>query len=103
MGKSHDEVLTESAKVIVSNILYHPEYREVLVTLLRNFQDVFQTRAMLRDLVETTHVYVRMLEVHCQHNAHVVTQERRKKSTGRKKRKQGWFKGEASVGWGFWV
>jgi len=91
MGKSSDETLKESSKVIVSNILYQYEYREVLVTLLRNFQEVFQTRSMLRDLVETTHLYVQMLEVHCQQNSCVMTQERRKKSTGKKKGRRGMF------------
>ncbi len=89
MEKSPDETLRESAKVIVSNILYHPEYREVLVTLLRNFQEVFQTRAALRDLVETAHVYIHMLEVHCQQNTHVMTKERKKRSGGKKKKRQG--------------
>ena len=91
MDKSHDEMLSESAKVIVSNILYHPEYREVLVTMLQNYQEVFQTRSLLRDLVATVHVYVRMPEVHCQQNVNVMTKERKKSGnkSHKKKQKQG--------------
>ena len=91
MGKSSEETLRESSKVIVSNILYQYEYREVIVTLLRNFQEVFQTRSMLKDLVETTHIYVQMLELHCQQNSCVMTQERRKKGTSKKKSRRGVF------------
>ena len=94
MSLSCDETLKESAKVIMSNVFYHAEYREVFVTLLRNFTEVFQTKSSLRDMVEAAHVYVRMMERYCQENKHVVVQQRRKGGGGKgkkKKRKKGVF------------
>ena len=90
MGQSRDEGLHESAKVIMSNVFYHSEYRDVFVTLLRNYQDVFQTRSYLRDLVEGAHVYVKLMDVYCMQNQHVVVQEKRKtggKAKGGKRKK----------------
>ena len=93
MSMSHDETLQESAKVITSNLLYHPEYRDVFVTLIRNYYEVFQTKTYLRDLVEATHVYIKMMEKYCSDNKHTIVQERRKrgggKGRGKKKGKKG--------------
>lgn len=92
MMRSHDESLQESAKVITNNMFYHAEYREVFVTLLRNYYEVFQTKAFLRDTVEAAHVYTKMMEHHCRQNQHMVVQQRRKvggKGGGKKKKKKG--------------
>lgn len=92
MSKSSDENLQESAKVIMSNMFYHSEYREVVVTLLRNFYEVFQTRAFLRDTVETAHAYTKMMEQYSGQNQHMVVQERRRgggKGGAKKKKKKG--------------
>ena len=90
MSSSKDTTLHEGAKVIHSNIFYHPEYRDVFVTLLRNYYEVFQTRSCLRDLIEATHVYVRQMERYSSENSHMIVQERRTgKGCGRKKKKKG--------------
>ena len=67
------------------NVFYHPEYRDVLITLLRNYYEVFQTMACLRDIVECTHVYIRMMEQYCSQNKHLVVRETKKR--GKKKGK----------------
>lgn len=88
MSSSKDTTLHDGAKVIHSNIFYHPEYRDVFVTLLRNYYEVFQTRSCLRDLIEATHVYVRQMERYSSENSHMIVQERRtEKGRGRKKKK----------------
>ncbi len=78
----------ENAKVMQSNIFYHPEYRDIFVTLLRNFYEVFQPMASLRDMVECTHVYVRMMERYCSANKHLVVKETRKRSKKKGKSKR---------------
>lgn len=78
----------------MSNVFYHSEYREVFVTLFRNYYEVFQTKCFLRDLVETTHVYLRLLEQYCSQNRHVVVQEKKRGGGGggkKKKKKKGMF------------
>jgi hypothetical protein len=62
MSLSQDPMLRDSAKVIHSNIFYYPEYRDAFITLLRNFYEVFQTRACLRDIIEATHIYLQQME-----------------------------------------
>ena len=92
MTKSDDEGLQENAKVIMSNVFYHAEYREVFVTLLRNFYEVFQTRAFLRDTVETAHVYVKMMDDYSRLNQHMIVQEKKRGGGGKggaKKKKKG--------------
>ena len=78
----------ENSKVMQSNVFYHPEYRDIFVTLLRNFYEVFQPTASLRDMVECTHVYVRMMERYCSENKHLVVRaKKRSKKKGKSKKK----------------
>ena len=45
MSVSKDESLRENSKVMLSNLVYHPEYRDVFVSLLRNYNEVVQVSA----------------------------------------------------------
>lgn len=38
------------------------EYREIFLTLLRKYDETKQPRSYLQDLVESTHLFLRMLE-----------------------------------------
>lgn len=46
----------------LGNIFYLMEYREIFLTLLRKFDETQQPRSYLKDLVESTHLFLRMLE-----------------------------------------
>ncbi|CAB1315150.1 unnamed protein product [Coregonus sp. 'balchen'] len=62
------------------------EYREIFLTLLRKFETK-QPCSFLRDLVESTHLFLRMLERFCKGRNNLVVQKKRakrKKSKGRK-------------------
>ncbi|BFZ22565.1 hypothetical protein BsWGS_25604 [Bradybaena similaris] len=83
MYRSEDEKIKESAKVIQSNVFYMMEYRDVFVTLLKNFQEGKSSRAYLRDLVESTHIFLKMLERFMKTSRHLVVQKK-----GKKKRKK---------------
>uniref|UniRef100_A0AAZ3R6A8 Timeless circadian clock n=1 Tax=Oncorhynchus tshawytscha TaxID=74940 RepID=A0AAZ3R6A8_ONCTS len=82
--------LNETSKSSVSlpgNIFYLMEYREIFLTLLRKFDETKQPRTFLRDLVESTHLFLRMLERFCKGRNNLVVQRKRvkrKKSKGRK-------------------
>lgn len=41
------------------------EYREIFLTLLRKFDETKQPQSYLKDLVESTHLFLRMLERFC--------------------------------------
>ena len=42
MSTSKDENLRDNSKVMLSNLVYHQEYRDVFVSLLRNYNEVVQ-------------------------------------------------------------
>ncbi|XP_070536276.1 protein timeless homolog [Ptychodera flava] len=84
MGHSKDSSLVDSANVIKSNIFYVMEYREIFVTLLRKYDPVRLSRNFLKDLIETTHVFVKMLEKFTKGRRSVLVQKKRRK----KKKKQ---------------
>ncbi|XP_066527256.1 protein timeless homolog [Hoplias malabaricus] len=85
MDRSKDENIRQSASVIKSNIFYLMEYREIFLTLLRKFDERMQPRSFLRDLVESTHLFLRMLERFCKGRKHLLVQKKKvKRSKGRK-------------------
>ncbi|XP_023279240.1 protein timeless homolog [Seriola lalandi dorsalis] len=87
MDRSQDESIRQSCNVIKSNIFYLMEYREIFLTLLRKFDETRQPHSYLKDLVESTHLFLRMLERFCKGRKNLMVQRRkvrRKKSRGEK-------------------
>ncbi|XP_061544816.1 protein timeless homolog isoform X2 [Phycodurus eques] len=87
MDRSQDESIRHSANVIKSNIFYLMEYREIFLTLLRKYDGTKQPQSYLKDLVESTHLFLRMLERFCKGRRNLVVQKKkvkRKKSRGEK-------------------
>lgn len=84
MDMSPDEAVRESSRIIKNNIFYMMEYRELFLTLFRKFDERCQPRSFLRDLVETTHLFLKMLERFCRSRGNLMVQNKRKK---RKKKK----------------
>ncbi|KAG7212904.1 hypothetical protein KM043_002254 [Ampulex compressa] len=65
MDKSADRGVKDSSKVIKSNVFYVPEYRETILSQLLCFDEVKMSRQHLIDLVSTTHIFLKMLELFC--------------------------------------
>ncbi|EDO48937.1 predicted protein, partial [Nematostella vectensis] len=86
MEKSNDETLRSNAKVIKANIFYMVEYRDVFLFLVRKFDKSKQSKAYLRDLVETFHVFLKMLEDYCSGKSHIVIQQKKKKKKTKKRK-----------------
>ena len=61
----------------LGNIFYLMEYREIFLTLLRKFDETKQPRSFLKDLVESTHLFLRMLERFCKGRNNLVVQVNR--------------------------
>ncbi|XP_069688768.1 protein timeless homolog [Periplaneta americana] len=76
MDRSDDPTVQESSKVIKSNIFYVVEYRELILTLLVNYDEIKFTKAYLKDLIETAHIFLKLLEHFCS-NRSIVVQKRR--------------------------
>ncbi|CAJ1051754.1 protein timeless homolog [Xyrichtys novacula] len=88
MDQSQDESIRQSSNVVKSNIFYLMEYREIFLTLLRKYDETKQPHSYLRDLVESTHLFLRMLERFCKGRKNLMVQKkkvRRKKARGKNK------------------
>ncbi|XP_071942430.1 protein timeless homolog [Antedon mediterranea] len=86
MGQSKDESLRDTAHVIISNVVYVIEYREVFISLLKKFDETKFTEVYLKDLVETTHVFLKMLESFCKNKNKVIVQKKARKKRKKKKK-----------------
>ncbi|XP_013916169.1 PREDICTED: protein timeless homolog [Thamnophis sirtalis] len=90
MDRSQEEAVRNSSHVLKNNIFYLMEYRELFLTLFRKFDEKKQPKSFLRDLVETTHLYLKMLEKFCKGRKNLVVQNknyrRKKKSKARSAR-----------------
>lgn len=84
MDKSQTESVRESSKVLKSKIFYVVEYREMVLILLQNYDPLKMTITYLKDVVETTHIFLKLLEGFCGKNRHVVVQKKLKKAHKKK-------------------
>lgn len=50
------------------------EYREIFLTLLRKYDETKQPHSYLKDLVESTHLFLRMLERFCKGRKNLMVQ-----------------------------
>lgn len=87
MDSSPDEKVQEAAKVLKGTLFYMPEYREVVLYLLLNFNECVQPISYLRDLAETVHVYLKMLEQFSKKHLHVIVKDKKKRRKKKSKSK----------------
>lgn len=81
---SKDGNLRESARVIKCNIFYVMEFRELFLMLFRKFDASKQPKSFLKDLVETTHLFIRMIEKFCKGKTNLFVQRKKLKKKKRK-------------------
>nr|WAM46971.1 protein timeless 2 [Chrysoperla nipponensis] len=84
MDKSSDETVRRSSQVIKSNIFYVIEYSETVLNLMTNYDELKMSRAYLKDLIETQHVFLKMLEHFCKTDKLIVQKPVRTKSKKKK-------------------
>ncbi|XP_044277891.1 protein timeless homolog isoform X2 [Varanus komodoensis] len=85
MDRSPDEAVRHSSHILKNNIFYVMEYRELFLTLFRKFDETKQPRSFLKDLVETTHLFLKMLEKFCKGRSNLVVQQSKKSKKKKKK------------------
>ncbi|CAF4815805.1 unnamed protein product [Pieris macdunnoughi] len=86
MDKSGDVSVKDSAKVIKSNVFYVLEYREFILTIFLDYDENKMPRSYLLDLVETVHLFLKMLEHYCKKTGLVVQKKVRKKTKAKKQK-----------------
>ncbi|XP_055616681.1 protein timeless homolog [Toxorhynchites rutilus septentrionalis] len=73
---------SEKAKELFSklqnNVFYVLEYREIVLHLLISYNESNSTKAYLRDVIETSHMFFKMLEKYCQGSVRVQSKKRAK-------------------------
>ncbi|KAH0629176.1 hypothetical protein JD844_011046 [Phrynosoma platyrhinos] len=74
MDHSQEEAIRHSSHILKNNIFYMMEYRELFLALFRKFDETKQPRSFLKDLVETTHLFLKMLERFCKGRSNLVVQ-----------------------------
>eukprot|EP00094_Tigriopus_californicus_P007121 TCALIF_06856-PA protein Name:"Similar to TIMELESS Protein timeless homolog (Homo sapiens)" AED:0.06 eAED:0.06 QI:44/0.83/0.71/0.85/0.83/0.71/7/0/1087 len=87
-GKN-DDILRHSARVLLANVFYEPEYREVCLTLFSIFKSDKMTKSFLKDLVEANHVFLKLLEHMSKTNSLVIGKRLKKRRGGKKSKKGG--------------
>ncbi|XP_044535909.1 protein timeless homolog [Gracilinanus agilis] len=87
MDASADEAVRESSRILKNNVFYVMEYRELFLTLFRKFDETRQPRSYLRDLVETTHLFLKMLERFCRNRGNLMVQNKRRRRKKKPKKK----------------
>ncbi|XP_026479584.1 protein timeless homolog [Ctenocephalides felis] len=73
-----------------SNVFYVMEYRETVIHLLMHFDESKNSRSYLKDLIETAHIFSRMLEKYCKAQGMrgtvmIQQKKKQKKKSGTKK------------------
>lgn len=87
MDKYGSQAVQNSSRVLKSNVFYVPEYRELCIVLLQNYKESKHSVAYLKDLVETTHIFLKLFEQFAKDNRHIVVQKKTKAARKRKKNK----------------
>ncbi|XP_022644704.1 protein timeless homolog isoform X2 [Varroa destructor] len=80
MNRHSDSQVQEAAKVLQQHLFYLPEYRDIALHLLLNFNESVAPISFLRDLAVTVHIYLRMLQMYCDGGKLKVQNIKKKKS-----------------------
>ncbi|XP_058811331.1 protein timeless homolog [Topomyia yanbarensis] len=78
LQKLQDEKAKDLFLMLQNNVFYVLEYREVILHLLISYNETNSTRAYLRDVIETAHMFFKMLEKYCQGTVRVQSKKRAK-------------------------
>jgi timeless len=84
MDKYGNEGVKESSRVIKSNVFYLPEYRELCLGLLNSYDPVKLSKLYLKDLIETNHLFLKMLEECATSSRRIIVKTKGKKRKIRK-------------------
>ncbi|CAG0888758.1 unnamed protein product, partial [Cyprideis torosa] len=78
MKASPDETVRGSLAVILSNVFYMDEYRNLPLELFHRLKPIYMNRGYIRDLVEIVHVFLKLLEEFSKGSRGLVIQQKKK-------------------------
>ena len=84
MVSSKDKAVQESGMILRSDVFYEPEYRELCLQQLSLYQPEKMSMSHLKDIVETTHVFLKLME-HLSKSSHIMVSQKKTKKASKKK------------------
>ncbi|XP_075250497.1 protein timeless homolog [Convolutriloba macropyga] len=82
MGNHKEKDVQRSADILKRNLFYNSEYRDLFISFMQRFDQTKMSKSYLKDLVETNHVFLKMLEDFASKKKLII-----KKKGGKKKKK----------------
>ena len=86
MDKSDDSSVRNSSLALKSKMFYVVEYRELPLILLLNYDQIKMSKGYLKDLVEMSHIFLKLLEGMCMKTRHLMVQQPKKNKSTKKKK-----------------
>jgi len=87
MDKHQNESVKNSARVLKGNLFYVLEYREMCLVLLQNYKEDQFSISYLKDLIETTHIFLKLFQDYGKTNRHLIVQKKVRTIKKKKKKK----------------
>uniref|UniRef100_A0A2S2NUZ1 Protein timeless n=1 Tax=Schizaphis graminum TaxID=13262 RepID=A0A2S2NUZ1_SCHGA len=84
MYQSKNPTLESSARTILTNLFYMVEYRDLLLGLLNLYDEVKFSRVYLKDVIETNHIFMKLLEHLGKKQRNLIVQCKSRKKTFKK-------------------
>ncbi len=81
MVSSKDEKIRESGMVLRADVFYEPEYRELCIQQLSLFSPEKMSLSYLKDLVETTHAFLKLMEHMSKSNHFMISSKKVKRKS----------------------
>lgn len=88
MDKHPSETVRKSSRILQGNVFYVPEYREMSLVLLKAYKETQHSLDYLKDLVETTHIFLKLFQEYSKTNRHVIIKTKSRIQKKRKKKKK---------------
>ncbi|XP_040577343.1 protein timeless homolog [Lepeophtheirus salmonis] len=84
MQNSKDPAIKKSGEILTHSVFYESEYRDLCLSLLLIYSSERMSLNYLTDLVETTHVYIKIIEHMCKSKKVIIKTKKKKVKTGKK-------------------
>lgn len=98
MDQSKNPEIVESSKRLKVKVFYEPEYRELCLMLFSIYTPAKMSNGFLKDLIETSHVFLKIMEKMSAGKHLIIGKKIRKKlTTGKKSKKSGKVLGETGL------
>lgn len=94
MDKHQNESVKNSARVLKGNLFYVLEYREMCLVLLQNYKEDQFSLSYLKDLIETTHIFLKLFQDYGKSNRHLIVQKKARSIKKKRKRNKNGEKSE---------